>query len=210
MLEATHQPQSQQTWSPQHGSCLDHGLTGLLVTVIWNKTKTKVNSHDCVPSRWRQMMTCRRELSFSPDHWYYSSLKYSLVFPSLAHSLLNCDWNALRKLKLCVAMMMYFGFSQFKLRCVQTGPSQLTAEVETSLHPIGPDSQKGLVTSSLLLCPGLLSPPWSLPPVRLLSLSSPSQSQQRTGRSQREILRNSLGHLGQCLVLIVTPDPEPQ
>ena len=25
MLEATHQPQSQQTWSPQHGSCLSMG-----------------------------------------------------------------------------------------------------------------------------------------------------------------------------------------
>ena len=52
--------------------------------------------------------------------------------------------------------MMYFGFSQIKLRCVQTGLSQLTAEAEFSLHlsiPIRPDSQKGLVTSSLLLCP---------------------------------------------------------
>ena len=40
---------------------------------------------------------------------------------------------------------MYFGFSQIKLRCDQTGLSQLTAEVETSLHPIRPDSQKDLL-----------------------------------------------------------------
>ena len=33
----------------------------------------------------------------------------------------------------CVAMIMYFGFSQIKLRCVHTGLSQLTAEADFSL-----------------------------------------------------------------------------